>query len=285
MKKALLSVFINMLMISSSASGQSWYAYKDHLIMSDEAIYIGKSPKNYDGFRIGFQCLRNEIIFEIDKDSFLAIDSSQLKVKMRADDKDAIGIHMQTYRGDDTRAYLRGNLKDLATYMIGATKVNVTILPSYGNMMFTTFYMNGSDYAIYKTFEYCNDALDIAEPMKPENRARKKERKPPVSKDTYINAKKEAIKNRFQALWFRPASGDSSLYTQILITMNSNGERETLELTKSSGNSTFDRSLLTAGKSMVKIVDFSDAKPADAAILESFCVNGTSERVEIDLSC
>ena len=170
--RSLIKIALAVSLASSSTfafgywNNDKWISFQDEIIMTGEPVYSAVSTKNiaiYGGpneMRIGYKCLAGEIRFFLDNGAYLGPNGSQVDVLIRADDKKPKYITMTVYTGANEEAYYKDDVKSLATYIMGATKLTMQIAPRYRDRWVTIFKMVGSDQAIRKTYEFCDDSLD-----------------------------------------------------------------------------------------------------------------------------
>jgi TonB family protein len=241
------AVFFASLFAASAAHSADWKSYGS----------IARSG-DYNGLSMEFRCEYGKPQFFLKHDSFLGLHGSKVKVVLYNAPKPVMRLSMLVFPDDDTSAYT-GDAREIAELMMGASLITMAVTPEYRNKMSTVFTMEGSDYAIYRVFETCNQPLEGPRPPKPAIKSDKKESKPDSEKYGAL------IRERIYSIWYPPSSATDKHTTRIVIGIQPTGEIDTVSIDTSSGDRSFDVSALSAVRSLVRL-----PVPADSDTFERY---------------
>jgi TonB family protein len=226
------AVFFASLFAASAAHSADWKSYGS----------IARSG-DYNGLSMEFRCEYGKPQFFLKHDSFLGLHGSKVKVVLYNVPKPVIRLSMLVFPDDDTSAYT-GDAREIAELMMGASLITMAVTPEYRNKMSTVFTMEGSDYAIYRVFETCNQPLEGPKPPKPAIKSDKKESKPDSEKYGAL------IKESLYRSWYPPSSATEESTARLQISLLPTGELVNVTLVRGSGNTAFDNSALSAVRSL-----------------------------------
>lgn len=241
------AVFFASLFAASAAHSADWKSYGS----------IARSG-DYNDLSMEFRCKSEKPQFFLKHDSFLGLHGSKVKVVLGEISKPSITFDMRVLSDDDRSAYT-GNAREIAEHIMGASSIIMYVTPEYRNKEYYDFSMGGSDYAIYRVFETCNQTLEGPKPPKPAIKSDKKESKPDSEKYAAL------IKERLYQAWFPPSSATDKHTTRIVIGIQPTGEIDTISIDTSSGDRSFDVSALSAVRSLVRL-----PVPADSDTFERY---------------
>ncbi|PFG54620.1 TolA protein [Marinobacter sp. LV10R520-4] len=242
------AVFFASLFTASAAYPADWTSYGSK----------AQSGPSFNDFSMEFHCEYGKPEFLLKYDSFLGLHGSKVKVTLQETSKPGISFSMLVFPDDDTSAYT-GDAREIAELMMGASLIMMTVTPEYRNKMYSAFTMEGSDYAIYRVFETCNQTLEGPKPPKPAIKSDKKESKPDSEKYAAL------IRERIYSIWYPPSSATDKHTTRIVIGIQPTGEIDTISIDTSSGDRSFDVSALSAVRSLVML-----PVPADSDTFERY---------------